>query len=89
MTARNGIPKWKSSVRCFCCHKVGHIQRNCPERSQQSPEPDTAGRSRQSSIDTTPKQKPSKSIKSKAGRKQVVNLKVLDAFTSDSEGDSD
>ena len=83
MTARRQ-PKWKSSVKCFRCHKVGHVQRNCPKRSQQLFD---TGRSRQSRFDTTPKTKP---IKSKTGNKQAVNqIEVWDDITSDTEGDSD
>ena len=39
--------KWQSPIKCYCSHKSGHVQRNCPERVDHS-----SDRTRQSSLDT-------------------------------------
>ena len=56
--------KWRSPIECYCCHKTGHVQCNCPERANHS-----SYRTRRSSIDTVKtkdKQRENKHVINKA-----------------------
>ena len=66
--------KWRSSIKCYRCHKTGHIQRNCPERVDHS-----SDRTRQSSVDTV------KTKDKQREKKHVINK--VEVTESDSESD--
>ena len=66
--------KWRSSIKCYRCHKTGHVQRNCPERVDHS-----SDRTRQSSVDTV------KTKDKQREKKHVINK--VEVTESDSESD--
>ena len=73
----------KRSIRCHYCHKLGHIQRNCPERAH--------GGDKQKSYEPRHEHKPvpkSKGPDKRAGKHTVHNTQANTRYSSDSESDT-
>ena len=72
----------KRSIRCHYCHKLGHIQRNCPERVH--------GGDKQKSYEPRHEHKPvpkSKGPDKRAGKHTVHSTRAI-RYSSDSESDT-
>ena len=73
----------KRSIRCHHCHKIGHIQRNCPERAHGSGDKRKSQEPRYEHKSTSKGKGPDK----RAG-KHTVHSTQVSGYSSDSESDA-